>query len=187
MPAPRLTTDEYFRTAETLLPQELVWGVVRDAAAAPTPGHQWAVGRFFLALEDHISRTNCGRVWISPIDVVLDQSNHLVVQPDLIVIAKPRLGIVTDRGWGPPDLVVEILSPRSRIGTLEERVAWFVEYGVRECWLVHLLVEEVEVLELASGGVERRRSFREDEPMRSAVLPDFTRTPASIFDGASSR
>jgi Uma2 family endonuclease len=47
------------------------------------------------------------------------------------------VGIVTDRVWGPPDLVLEVLSPRPRIGTLQERIDWFSRYGVRECWLVH--------------------------------------------------
>jgi len=30
----RMTTDEYLRTPETLLPQELAYGFVREAAAA---------------------------------------------------------------------------------------------------------------------------------------------------------
>ena len=51
MPAPRMTTDEYLRTPETLLPEELVYGFVRNAHA-PTPGHQWALGRLFIALSD---------------------------------------------------------------------------------------------------------------------------------------
>lgn len=76
-------------------------------------------------------------MWSSPIDVVLDRDRHLIVQPDVIVAAEARVGIVTDRVWGPPDLVLEVLSPRPRIGTLQERIDWFSRYGVRECWLVH--------------------------------------------------
>jgi hypothetical protein len=53
MPAPRLTTDEYFRTAETVLPQELIHGIVQEAPA-PTPGHQSVVGRFFMALAEYV-------------------------------------------------------------------------------------------------------------------------------------
>lgn len=43
-----------------------------------------------------------------------------------------RLRIVTDRVWGAPDLVVEVMSPRPRIGRLPERLAWFAQYGVGE-------------------------------------------------------
>src|SRR5688572_4422048 len=119
MPAPRITTDEYFRTPETVLPQELVYGVVRDAPA-PTPGHQWVVGQFFLALAEHIRLHAAGGVWLSPIDVVLDADRHLIVQPDLIVLSNRRLHIVSDRVRGAPDLVLEVLSPHPRIGRLDE-------------------------------------------------------------------
>jgi Uma2 family endonuclease len=175
-----MTTDEYLRTPETMLPQELVWGIVRDAPA-PTPGHQWAVGRFFIALTDHVERHHAGGVWMSPIDVVLDRDRHLVVQPDVIVVAEARVGIVTDRVWGPPDLVLEILSPRPRIGTLNERIAWFAQYGVRECWLVHQDAQTVDVLGFESATVARRRLFPPDESIRSAVLPEFHASPVAIF------
>jgi hypothetical protein len=85
VPAPRATTDEYLRMPETVLPQELVWGVVRDAPA-PAPGHQSVVGLLFLSLTAHLARHGGGRVWLSPIDVVPDRGRHLVVQPDLIVV-----------------------------------------------------------------------------------------------------
>lgn len=175
-----MTTDEYLKTPETVLPQELVWGIVRGAPA-PTPGHQWAVGRFFIALTDHVERHHAGRVWMSPIDVVLDRDRHLVVQPDVIVVAEARTGIVTDRVWGPPDLVLEVLSPRPRIGTLNERIAWFAQYGVRECWLVHQDAQTVDVLEFESATVARRQLFPPDESIRSAVLPEFHASPVAIF------
>ncbi|MBA2302022.1 MAG: hypothetical protein H0W08_05260, partial [Acidobacteria bacterium] len=43
MASTRVTTDDYLASPETRLPQELVYGLVRDAAA-PAPLHQWAVG-----------------------------------------------------------------------------------------------------------------------------------------------
>jgi Uma2 family endonuclease len=180
MPAPPMTTDEYFRTPETRLPQELVYGFVRNAAA-PTPGHQWWVGRLFIALTHHVERHRFGQVWPSPIDVILDREKHLVVQPDVIVVSNDRLHMVTDRVRGAPDLVVEILSPHPRIGQLDERLEWFARYGVRECWLVHQVVRELEVIQFADGAFESRRFFHPDEPIRSTVLPGFDRSMESIL------
>jgi Uma2 family endonuclease len=179
MPGPPVTTDQYFRMPETPLPQELVFGMLRDAPA-PTPGHQAVVGRFYLALARHLERRFVGRVWLSPIDVVLDRARHLVVQPDLIVLTNARLRLVTDRVWGAPDLVVEVMSPRPRIGTLDERLRWFAEYGVRECWLVHHLSQQIDIRQFARGTMTGRR-FERDEPLRSLVLPDFTPSLASIL------
>ncbi len=180
MPARPVTTDQYLRMPETRLPQELVYGYVRDAPA-PSPGHQTVVGRFHLALARHVERHSLGRVWLSPIDVVLDRARHLVVQPDLIVVMNARLHLVTDRVWGAPDLVVEVVSPRPRIGTLEERLGWFAEYGVRECWLVHHLTEQVDVRQFVKGTMTERR-FDRNQPLRSIVLPTFGVSLASILE-----
>ena len=172
MPAPRMTTDEYLRLPEKLVPEELVYGFVRSAAS-PTPGHQWVLGKLFLALTSHVDERRLGRVWPAPLDVVLDREAHLIVQPDLLFVNTERMGIVTDRVWGAPDLVVEVLSPRPRIGTLDERIGWFAKYGVRECWLVHQHAREVEVLQFEAESVASRGTFAADMPIRSSVLPGF--------------
>jgi len=167
----RMTTDEYLRTPETLLPQELAYGFVREAAAAPTPGHQWMVGEIFSTLRAHLELDRSGRVWMAPIDVVLDRERHLVLQPDVVYVAQDRLHIVTDRVWGAPDLVVEVLSPFPRMGRLEERLDWFAQYGVRECWLVHQLEREIEVLDLSGGTVPERVPLAPRTRIPSKVLP----------------
>ena len=84
MPAPAIRTDVYLRTPETLLPQELVYGFVREAAA-PSAVHQRAVGGLYITLWQHLRETGAGEVWLSPLDVVLDAEKDLVVQPDLTV------------------------------------------------------------------------------------------------------
>ena len=45
------------------------------------------------------------------------------------------------------------------------------------------LVEELEMLESAAGAAVERR-FPDGEPIRSALLPDFTRMPPAISDGS---
>jgi Uma2 family endonuclease len=172
MPAPRLNTAEYLRTPETPLPQELVYGFVRDAPA-PTPDHQSVLLGLLVPLVVHVGDRALGRVWPSPIDVVFDRERGLVVQPDIVMVSRGRLDIVSDRVWGPPDLVVEVLSPRPRIGGLDERLAWFARYGVRECWLVHQPDRAIEVLTFGEGRIVMRRRFIDTAPIVSAVLPEF--------------
>jgi Uma2 family endonuclease len=172
MPAPRLTTDEYLRTPETLLPQELVYGFVRDAPA-PAPRHQSTVLRFVLALVPHLEATGFGQLFVSPIDVVLDAGRDLVVQPDIIVISRNRLHIVADRVRGAPDLAIEVLSPAPRIGRLDERLSWFAQYGVRECWLARQPQRTLEVLTFARGAIDARYTLEAGSPIRSQVLPGF--------------
>ena len=170
----RMTTDEYLRTPETVLPQELAYGFVREAAAAPTPGHQWMVGEIFSALRSHLEVQRSGRVWMAPLDVVLDRDRHLVMQPDIVYVSRERLHLVTDRVWGAPDLVVEVLSPFPRMGRLDERLAWFAQYGVRECWVVHQLEREIEVLDLGKGIVPERVRLAPRTRVPSRVLPELS-------------
>src|SRR3954470_17315866 len=169
MPAPAIRTDAYLRTPETLLPQELVYGYVREAAA-PTAAHQRVVGELYVRLRQHLRDTGVGEVWLSPIDVVLDADRDLVVQPDLSVVLAEHADRVTDRIWGAPDLVVEVMSPRLRIGTVDERLAWFASYGVRECWLVHLPGSRIEIVDFA-GGVAVPTMYGPIDAIRSSVLP----------------
>jgi Uma2 family endonuclease len=177
----RMTTDEYLRTPETVLPKELAYGLVREAAAAPTPGHQWMVGEIFSALRAHLEEHRVGRAWMAPIDVVLDRERHLVMQPDIVVVSNERLHLVTDCIWGAPDLVVEVLSPFPRMGRLDERLAWFAQYGVRECWLIHQLERDIEVVELADGTVAKPRRFPPRAGIESRVLPQLRASMASML------
>jgi Uma2 family endonuclease len=171
-PAPRLTTDEYLRTPETVLPQELVYGVMR-VADAPAPRHQAALRDVGVALVRHLDEHPVGQVWFAPVDVVLDRARALVVQPDLIFVSTGRLRIVQDRVWGAPDLVLEVLSPRPRIGRLDERVGWFAEYGVRECWLLQQDERRLDVLTFKGRRLSSQQSFSAGERILSAVLPAF--------------
>lgn len=175
-----MTLQEYLRTPETVVPQELAYGHLR-VADVPLPNHQRAVARLFRALDDHVTDNNLGEVYLSPIDVILDPVRHLVVQPDLLFISAARGHIVIDRIRGAPDLVVEVLSPNPRIGDTNERIGWFASYGVRECWLLHLSPRRLEVLTLENGAVTGRASVEERAAIQSRVLPGFSRTLDQMF------
>ena len=175
-----MTTNEYLKTPESVLPQELIYGALR-VADAPLPRHQAAVGDFYLALTSHVRARRLGKIWLSPIDVILDDAQALILQPDLLFISNERSEILTDRIHGAPDLVLEVLSPYPRIGHVDERVGWFAQYGVRECWLLHQLERRLDVLRFAEGTIAARESFDENTAIRSAVLPEFNQTIGAIL------
>lgn len=176
----RYTVDQYLKQYETSRPQELVWGYVRDAPS-PAPAHQNAVFRFAMAWDEHVEQRSLGRVLISPMDCVLDRMRDLVVQPDVLFVSAARADIITDRVWGAPDLVLEVLSPKPRIGTLEERLGWFATYGVKECWLYDEFMRELTVVHFAEGNAAVRHTFGFQERIVSRVFPGFDRSCASIL------
>jgi Uma2 family endonuclease len=182
MAAPKLVTiDDYFRTPETVNPAELAFGVLR-VADAPTPRHQSAVAQLFLALREHVRARRLGQVWLSPLDVVLDEQKALIVQPDLMYISNEREWIVEDRVRGAPDLIVEVLSPNPRIGRTDEHVQWFAQYGVRECWLVYQDQKRLGVVTFEDRRVVERRLVSYRETISSRLFPEWSLSLADILE-----
>ena len=172
--SPLMTVQDYFtKTPETVKPMELIRGRLR-VAESPTVRHQSAVFQLSLALHAHVTARKIGRVWVSPLDVVLSERDNLIVQPDLFFVSNDREWIVRERVWGAPYLVIEVLSPNPRIGRTAERVRWFAEFDVRECWLVRQDARTIEVVAFADSRVASRRTIARNEPVVSAVLPEFT-------------
>ena len=173
----RLSLASYLSADETNRPQELVYGLLREP---PAPGfdHQVVVGRIHVALDRHVRRYRLGDVVESPIDVILDRTRALVVQPDVVFVSTDRREICTDRIWGAPDLVVEVLSTFRRRHDRVTKVGWYRQYGVRECWIVDPVARSFEVLDLTSSAA---RTFEGPQLVRSRVLPRLRLRADSVF------
>jgi Uma2 family endonuclease len=171
-----LTTAEYLQTAESLRVQELIFGTLH-VAESPSVRHQDLLLELAVLMRVFAGQHKLGRVFISPLDVIMDPARALILQPDLVFVSKARQDIITDRLWGAPDLVVEVLSPHPRIGRVQDRLEYFAHYGVRECWLIHQVARSIEVLELNRYGVQSRQVFCGVDRIRSGVLRDFALSP----------
>jgi Uma2 family endonuclease len=167
----RISVGDYFELPESTSPMELVYGVVREPPA-PRYGHQLAATHLGALLDQHVRDRGLGEVCLAPVDVVLDAARALVVQPDIIFVARARRAIIGDRVMGPPDLVVEVLSPRTARRDRTTKLGWYQRYGVRECWFVNPAKHSIEVVDLTGPRV-RRRTFTGRAVARSVVLPDW--------------
>src|SRR5580693_9246540 len=76
---------------ETNQPVEL-WNGEISASPTPEPDHQEIVLDFAQRLKKFVTKHKLGKVYVSPLDVVL--TPRRVVQPDVLYIAKDRLSIV---------------------------------------------------------------------------------------------
>lgn len=171
-----LTTAEYLQTVESMRVQELIYGTLH-VEDSPHFRHQNLLLELAVLMRVFVGQHKLGTVCIAPQDVILDPARALIVQPDLMFISKSRSEIISDHIWGAPDLVVEVMSPHPRIGKLDERIRYFSQYGVKECWLIHQLSREVEVLRLKEFGEGARRTFRGIQAIESGVLPEFRISP----------
>lgn len=165
----KLTYEEYFSLPEDTRPCELVDGELY-MPPAPNSKHQSIVVNLVTMLERHVRDRGLGRVFVSPLDVVLDRTRPLVLQPDLMFISTQRLSIVGPRIEGAPDLVVEILSPGSAVRDRTEKSVWYGQYGVREYWLVDPEARAIEVRRLSAEGYETLGLYSTGQTLTSAVL-----------------
>jgi Uma2 family endonuclease len=169
---------EYLGGPEYPRHRELIWGVVREPPSPFAP-HQRASTRIAALLDEHVRARDLGTVLAAPMDVVLDEHQALVVQPDVMFISHARGGIIRDFVWGAPDLVVEVASRWTTRYDRTTKLGWYHEYGVRECWLVDPDPRTVVVVSLQSGTAST--SFRPDERVRSEVLPEFAPVAGEFF------
>ena len=121
-----------------------------------------------------------GRVAIAPVDVILDRERALILQPDVLFVSTERLGIIRDQVWGPPDLVVEVMSPGTEHRDRTQKLGWYRQYGVRECWLVDLRQELVTVVDF-TGALPVERTARGGDAIQSSVLPGLEVTASAVF------
>jgi Uma2 family endonuclease len=175
-----MTTNEYlYSTEETNRIRELAMGMVRELPA-PFFSHQELVLKVARMIAEHVEPQKLGRVAIAPIDVVLDRDRALVLQPDVLFIAAERLDIIRDQVWGPPDLVVEVLSHSTENCDRGEKLDWYRHYGVRECWLVDLCSESITVVDF-TGDQPAERVANGIDTIRSTVLPALQSSAFGIF------
>jgi Uma2 family endonuclease len=108
------------------------------------------------------------------------------VQPDMAVLLPDGPARLTHRGIeGPPDLVVEVLSPSSRSHDALTKRALYGRAGVRELWLVDPDRETVEVLALVGDSLQRIGFYSGDDRIHSRVLPAIDFPAAVVFAGLS--
>jgi Uma2 family endonuclease len=175
-----IDVDDYLSGREEMRRRELVWGMVREPPA-PRFGHQTIVGRAFALLDRHVREQRLGVVCVSPADVILDRERALIVQPDVFYIAAARMDIVRDQVWGAPDLVVEVASAGTERYDRTTKIEWYQCYGVREAWIVDPTALTVTVTDLESPQAPVR-TFLDDEPIASRVLPDLYCLAREVFE-----
>jgi Uma2 family endonuclease len=115
---------------------ELIRGVP-VAMAAPSPAHQAILLELSVQFGSFLKGKRC-KAYPAPFDVLLfagGDASDVVVQPDFSVVCDESK--IDDRGCnGAPDLVIEILSPSSRLMDTELKKSLYWKAGVREYWFV---------------------------------------------------
>ena len=114
---------------------ELIDGILY-MSPAPTTYHQLVIGTLHRVLANFVLDKALGTVFLSPVDVYLDETLN-AVQPDLLFISKDsKLVMKRDGLYGAPDLIIEVLSPTNPKHDLVRKKSLYEKFGVKEYWIV---------------------------------------------------
>lgn len=78
-----------------------------------------------------LEETGVANIFNAPIGLILSQTD--VLQPDLVILRADRAHLVSERGIeGPPEIVVEILSPSTQVIDRRVKSRTCARHGVPE-------------------------------------------------------
>lgn len=174
----RYTYEDYLALSDNGRRYEIIDG---DLFMTPSPAvyHQIVLSNIEESLRAFVRQRKLGVVLIAPTDVVLSEED--VVQPDILFVSAERKQIITEKNiGGPPDLVVEVLSDRTRSVDRKQKRQLYEKYGVREYWLVEPDERSVEILYL-EGGSYRSLGVVRSGVITSKLLNGFETHTESVF------
>lgn len=182
-PAPQVkeqsvTYADYAKLPDEGIRYEINNGQLEALTPGPNAYHQLVVQEI-----EHNIRQMCSNdyiVLIAPIDLVLAETE--VRQPDVVMIHRDRLSMITKRGIeGPPDLVVEVLSPHTAKRDRLQKLQVYAAYRIPEYWIVDVNNELLEQYLLEEDRYELTEVYKDDEPVRSPQLTCISFSMAEIM------
>jgi Uma2 family endonuclease len=143
---------------------ELIEGEIVEMPA-PKLIHQIVI-TFLLAYLNGLKK---GLVLTAPVDVYLDTEN--ILQPDIVWVSLERKSILAENNiQGAPDLVVEVLSPRTAKNDRVKKFHLYERHGVKEYWIVDPEALLLEHWVLQDGKYQRAGIYDETMTFKSELL-----------------
>lgn len=151
--------------------------------SSPTIRHQTIVGQLYAALLLW-SREHGGRVFVSPIDLLVAPSQFLV--PDLCFYAAARAGQRIEREDGrclvaPPDLIVEVVSPSTARNDRVRKIRIYADFKVENYWIIEPERGTLEAFRLQDQTYFLQNGFTDEDVLKSPLFPGLELSLQTLF------
>ncbi len=182
-PGRRMTEAEFGRWIDEETRAEWIDGEVEMTAPVGLE-HDDLVGWLRTLLKAYVDHHQLGAVFGPEVLVRLARIRRQRL-PDILYVEESRRAILKKNLVdGPPDLIMEVVSPDSAERDWIDKYADYEKAGVREYWIVDADARRLETYHLTSAGKYRRIGMKEDV-VRSKVVPGFfIREPWVFLPGA---
>jgi Uma2 family endonuclease len=185
LPPPQPITYEEYMTEEVIIKRYDIIDGMRIWMPNPNVHHQEVQGNLYERLRAWQRATRNGRTIMAPCDVLIRRAPMRTRQPDVLFITHERFGSRSFSDPSPlepaPELVIEILSSSETRRIRDAKLADYCAVDVRECWVVDLGSQTIDVLRLTQGGAERAATYGMGETLQSPTFPDLQIEVAGVF------
>lgn len=178
-----LTREEFYQLREeTEQLMEYVDGVIFMSASTSTQ-HQRISGRLHAQLFYLLDGSPC-EVFHAPFDIELknkEMEGDTIVIPDLSVICD-KTDLADDKYIGVPTIIFEIVNPSNQSHDLVFKLNLYMQYGVKEYWIINPLLNTVQVYVLDdTGGYRQEEVVKEKGTVQSSILTKFKVDVEKLF------
>ncbi len=178
---PLLTTEDLDACPDDGNRYELIGGEL-FVSRAPRVEHQLVIQNVLKPMLIYLDQNPIGTIVIGAGAVF---SKHDAVIPDLVFVRYERWTEIISEGkfTGPPDIVVEVLSPGvgNRRRDLSVKCQLYAKYGVLEYWVIDPEDRTVAIYRLSGSTLERTATLMDDDKLTSPILPGFELNLSAIF------
>jgi Uma2 family endonuclease len=177
-PAGTWTYEDLFDLPDDGKRYEIIEGELYEMPA-PGSAHARAVIRLAYTLFPMLLQLG-GELLTAPLDVFFPGANP--VQPDIVGLLPDGPARVVPRGVeGPPDLLIEVLSPSNRDHDRLTKHALYGLAGIREYWIVDPEARTIEILTLDRDALHTTTVAAGADTLVSPLLGALDITVESLF------
>jgi len=138
----------------------------------PTWEHNELIFALGALLQQYVRSHRLGRV-SGDVLVVLDEAKDLAYAPDIVFVATENLNRIKEgKVYGPPDLVVEVLSPTTMQRDVGKKKRIYHAYGVQWYWVVDMERQVIEEYRWTPEGYLLTQVVLPDETFRPKLFPE---------------
>jgi Uma2 family endonuclease len=149
-----VSVEEYLKVRENI--EELLEYIDGIIYMTPSPStmHQRISNKIQFEFSKFLQGKPC-EVFAAPYDIELKNERMegtKIVIPDISIICD-KSGFTEARYIGVPNLIVEILSPSNQSHDLITKLNLYMNYGVREYWIINPMLKTITVYSLNNEGM----------------------------------